>query len=247
MKKKLLILSLVFIGIITKPLSAQVLTDGAKNVVKLNLFALGLNNISLQYERALHKNISVALQVGFIPSHGLPTQIESQVPSDLSKLKFSAFNITPEVRIYPGKKELKQAPRGFYFAPYYRYMSFSVSGFVTYPDSSNYPIVVDRSASGSFTLKGSSFGLQLGYQWIIANKVSIDWWILGFHGGVGKAIGNFNADNSSGAEDMQQQFSSMELAKGTVKASVSGNNVKVDASGFPLPGIRAGLCIGVAF
>ncbi|MCC6690016.1 MAG: hypothetical protein IT235_00655 [Bacteroidia bacterium] len=60
MKKKLFVIGLSVMMMVVKPILAQD-ADPAKNVIKLNLFALGLTDISLQYERSLHKNISVAL------------------------------------------------------------------------------------------------------------------------------------------------------------------------------------------
>ena len=43
-----------------------------KNIVKVNLMALGLKNYSFQYERVLTKHISVALGVRTMPTGSLP-------------------------------------------------------------------------------------------------------------------------------------------------------------------------------
>ena len=43
-----------------------------KNIVKINLFALALKNISVQYERAVSKKIAVAATVRFMPKGSLP-------------------------------------------------------------------------------------------------------------------------------------------------------------------------------
>ena len=52
-------------------------SDATKSVIKLNLFALGLTNFSLQYEYAFHKDMSGALGISFMPSRGLPGPLSS--------------------------------------------------------------------------------------------------------------------------------------------------------------------------
>jgi len=154
-----------------------------KQVVKLNLSQLFLTNIALQYEYGFHKNFSAALGVSYLVPRKLPTLVYDE-PSSVDGFispKFGGFSITPEVRFYPGKKETRQAPHGFYLAPYFRYTRYKVSG--------DYNDVVSASVTnkykGTATYSGNSFGLMIGSQWIIGKHFSIDWWIIG--GGYGKA------------------------------------------------------------
>src|ERR1035437_9652556 len=43
-----------------------------KNLVKLNLLALGVKNITVQYERVIGKKSTVALSIRVMPKSGLP-------------------------------------------------------------------------------------------------------------------------------------------------------------------------------
>ncbi|MCZ2247550.1 MAG: DUF3575 domain-containing protein [Bacteroidia bacterium] len=259
MKKNLLLIALAFIFTNVKILHAQEVGNAqpnptkqesrtSKNVVKLNLFALGTANVSLQYERALHKNLSFALQGGMIPTLGMPGIIKSSIPSGIGNIKFSGYNVSPEFRIYPGVKHDNQAPHGFYFGLYMRHASYTAATTFEYKDSTNYPPVVDyKNIDTKLTYSGIGGGLMLGAQWIIKNRVSIDWWIIGFHGGVskvrltvdGSAISNDLSDLSEQIDDMDMRFNKV--------VNTSGSKVIMDVKGVPYLGLRTGLCIGVAF
>ena len=154
-----------------------------KQVVKLNISQLFLTNLALQYEYGFHKNFSAALGVSYLVPRKMPTQVYDE-PSSADGFispKFGGFSITPEIRFYPGKKETRQAPHGFYLAPYFRYTRYTVSA--------DYNEVVSPTVTnkykGTATYSGNSFGLMIGSQWIIGKHFSIDWWIIG--GGYGKA------------------------------------------------------------
>ena len=225
-----------------------------KNIVKVNLMALGLKNYSFQYERVLTKHISVALGVRTMPTGGLPlknTIIElvgaddPQVTQTLTDLKVGNFAITPEVRFYLSRKGYG---RGFYIAPYYRFAKFT---------SEELPIEFegDGATQKTIKLKGdvttNSGGLMFGAQWQIGKMVSLDWWISGGHYGVSKGtLSGIPSPSLSAAEqdelrtiinDFDNDFP---LIKTT--AEVSANSVKAIVNG-PWAGVRAGLTIGIRF
>jgi hypothetical protein len=249
MNKKLFIICFAAITVIAKPLVAQEATEWSKNVVKLNLFALATQNISLQYERALHKNISLALQVGFTPTHDLTSVINDQIATAsnnvIHDIKISGVSITPEFRWYPGKKVEKQAPRGFYLSAYLRYAKYTANAFYTYKDSSYYPLFVkDVPGTTSISYSGIGTGLMLGYQWVISNRVSIDWWILGAHGGSAVLSGSISASGMNAA-DAKEQIDAKHVPN--LVTTVTGpNSLDLKQTG-PFAGLRTGFCIGIAF
>lgn len=136
MKKVLLYLSVVLYAYSSFAQDAPE-SETRKNVVKLNLFGLGATAIPLQYERALSKNMSVALGVTFVPSRSLPAQLD--LGSELTNPQFKGIAITPEFRFYPGKKEKHQAPHGFYLAPYLRYASYTFGSPFSFTTSDTVP------------------------------------------------------------------------------------------------------------
>jgi hypothetical protein len=103
--KKVLLSTLVLVGVLTSKISAQ----EVNNTVKLNplsaLFRIG----SVFYERKMSDNLSLQLGVAYT---GLK----------LEETKFSGFSTTPELRYYPKANALN----GLYLGPFLRYQNYSV-------------------------------------------------------------------------------------------------------------------------
>lgn len=145
MKKKILYVTLLvcFSVGIGKQAQAQL------NVLKVNpLSLLGLT-LNAQYERALTKETSI--QAGLFFS-GISPTISGNT------YNFNGIGFTPEYRYYFGNGR-KNAPYGFFVAPYLRYSTFSLA-------------VKDEmgeiTASGDLNSVGG--GLGFGYQ-LIMGKV----------------------------------------------------------------------------
>lgn len=190
----------IFIALLTVSLTSQLfagsfspndsvpstmnLEMSSKAVVKMNLSSLALLNFSFQGEYAFARNFSACL--GYYRL--LPLSIPKGIGVDnFIQGDFNGFGITPEIRIYPGKKE-KPAPNGFYIAPYFRYTKYTLNGSYTDPDN---------SFSGSLRGVSKTYapGLMLGSQWILGKHFSIDLFIIGFHGG--KRSYQFDVQNSN--------------------------------------------------
>lgn len=222
------------------------------NIVKFNLFSAGLKNYSFQYERVVTKHISLALGFRTMPSTGIPFSSAIKNAADatdpntinmIDNLRLKNTAITPEIRFYTGRKGYG---RGFYFAPYYRYASFSAD---------NVPVEYSSGTGSSKTLnlmgniKTNAAGLMIGAQWNLGKYVSLDWWILGAHYGSGK--GTLNGIPSaplSTAEqnDIKQTLDDISLPVGNVSNEVTANSVKLIVDG-PWAGIRGGLTLGIRF
>jgi hypothetical protein len=235
--------------------------DRKMNYLKLNLYSLAVQNISLQYERVINKPFSFALGFRFMPGGDLPFRnsitnlydpaTDSIAINTISNLKLNQYAITPELRWYVGKKGYG---RGFYFAPFYRYTHFSTSEI-------GFDYTSDQNTNEQVRLKGSlttqTLGLMLGAQWALAEHVSLDWWIIGPQ--FGTATGVFEgtttlpltlteqADVRTNLVDAFGDFSStngMFSVSNTI--NVTDRGAKVTLKG-PWSGIRAGLCLGIRF
>lgn len=253
----------ILFNTVTDSSATQVTRTTHRNVAKLNLFSLGLTNISLQYEYAFHKNMSAALGFSIMPSRGLPSFVPTTSDSIgiLKAFKFSGFSITPEFRWYPGKKLENQAPHGFYLAPYFRYSSYSLSTIFPYKyPQSNLSGGVDTTIINmDITAKYSGFGvgLMIGAQWIIKNRVSIDWWILGGHYGSSSPSISFSnplisqiSANPTAVQAFKDQIESISksLPMGKMQGDMNGSTATATITGLPFVGIRAfGLTLGYAF
>lgn len=241
-------------------LDKQEMEVSVQQVVKLNLFQLPLLNFSLQYECAVHKNISAALGFSFLMPRGIPNSIyePSQNANGFLLPKFKGWSVTPEFRFYPGKKEEHQAPHGFYLAPYFRYSKYSISGqYLNYSVDTN-GVTHDDHYTMKASYYGFTGGLMMGSQWIIGEHFSIDWWIFGF--GAGKAKFQIDATSTDGsiylnASDQAQLRTDItnnigELGRfgaGSVSVETTTNSAKVTVSGLPMTSIRAGLTVGFKF
>lgn len=212
-----------------------------KNVVKLNLFSLPLKNLSFQYERALNQNFSACLGVSYLTPRVLPNIIASGANN--ASLNFSGFAFTPELRFYTGKNGEYDAPEGFYLAPYFRYANYRVKSFYNYYDLEE-ERVENYVLTGRY--RGTGGGLMLGYQFIINNRISLDWWILGIHGGSGKLSLSMESDFRNDKDAIYNDLTNTYADLGVVSVSVTDTKATVS---LPLPyfGVRSGFCFGVAF
>jgi hypothetical protein len=231
------------------------------NYLKLNLFSLASQNISLQYERVINKPFSFALGFRFMPGSNLPFRnniinlldpaTDSIAINTINNLNLNQYAITPELRWYIGKKGYG---RGFYFAPFYRYSHFSASEI-------GFDFTTDEITTEQVRLKGSlttqTLGLMLGAQWALAEHVSLDWWIIGPQ--LGTATGVFEGTTTlplslTEQADLQKTlldvFGDFSSANGLFNVSntvnVTDRGAKVTLKG-PWSGIRTGLCLGVRF
>lgn len=227
--------------------------EGTKmNNVKLNLMPLAIKNFSFQYERVITKRFSAAIGVRFMPNSGLPIKntfidlvgaADPNAAATIDNLKVSNFAITPEVRLYVGKKGYG---RGFYIAPYYRYAVFK---------SAELPFTYENSAAQSNTIKlngkinTNTGGLIFGAQWFLGKYISLDWWILGGHFGANKGVFTGKASIPLTPEeqaDLKASIDAFELPFGNKTAIVNAQGATINFNG-PWAGVRAGLSIGFRF
>ena len=139
-----------------------------RNLVKLNLPNLAFGNLTLNYERLLSARNSVALNVGVIPSQSFFSALTNFVDAEATvPTTFSGLTATVEYRFYSKKRS---AGRGFYYAPYARYAQHNV----------DFQSDIDGNlANVDARLSTVGLGGQIGIQWLIKDRVVIDWGILG--------------------------------------------------------------------
>lgn len=224
---------------------------GQKNVVKLNLLSLPIRNFYASYERVLSDKKSISIGLAFMPSRsmlfkGSFSDNSSQGENRWESLTMSGFSVTPEFRFYTARR--KEAPRGFYIAPYVKYQNFGVKGKYT---EEYYDNDYKRDNTATFDLKGTyslfALGCQFGVQWLISDRVSIDWSFIGI--GVGSY--NFLFKESSGQVgptyyDDDNFSSDLEVLPGTVSVTSTRNSQEVKINTF-FPHLRTGLSVGIAF
>lgn len=146
-----------------------------KNIIKWNLtpFILwGYQNINLSYERVLKPNRSFSANAGIfqLPTVGIFDSLKIE-----SAVKKSGFSVSGDYRFYMNKLNHDIAPRGVYWGPFASYHHYKFENNITAPINSN--------IEGNIILDGNvniiSTGVELGYQFIIKERLSIDLVFLG--------------------------------------------------------------------
>jgi len=221
-----------------------------KNILKVNLTSLPLKNYQLQYEHSLTRKVSLALGVRYMPTTGIPLKSlvldavgDDQDTKDLiDKSQIGNVAITPEVRFYLGKGYGK----GFYIAPYYRYVNFSTNTITLTYSASNGP---ERTVNLNGEMTAHTGGIMFGAQWFLGKSVTLDWWIVGAHYGSGN--GSFTGTpgtpfTPSEQADIRQTLEEVDVPLIDKTVNVSANNVSVKVDG-PFGGLRAGIMLGFRF
>lgn len=220
-----------------------------KNLVKFNFSSLALGNFQFQYERALNRTFSLSLSYGFVPEGAVPYMetIEDQIDDEdlvnaINDATVSYNAITPEVRIYLGKGYGK----GFYFAPFYRYSKYNFKNIdVTYAGES----FVNQEMSFNGDLNGNSFGLMLGTQFNLGNRLILDWWIMGPHYGTSEGQLAGISDEPLTAfeqESLRMELEDLEIPLVDTEYDVTEDGATISLNG-PWAGIRAGFSLGYRF
>lgn len=245
----LLVLGIVLLG---STAFGQQVPGKKKNLIKFNFSGLAVNNYTLQYERVLGVHSSLALTLSSSPNVALPFRStlmndfgnNSDAKRAIETTLFNKTNVTLEYRFYTGH----EAPRGFYIAPFLRYMNMKLSQDYTFTPSDEILHVAHLNAQ----FDGFGAGMLFGYQWLLGSHWAIDWWIVGpFYGTSITAdfLGTCNMSDMSTQDkvNLVNNIQSVKLPLYTTTAAVGQNTVEAKLTG-PYYGVRVmGLCLAYRF
>lgn len=253
MKKTVLLFLPILLS--TTILHAQTISDNddsnstlheQKNVIKLNLFALALKSVTVEYERRISRKTTVALDLRVMPKSTLPfkSSFESSISdsttkSQLDNFKTGNFAIMPQIRFYLSRRG---AYHGFYIAPFFSYAHYTADVPYNYTDNG-----VDKTIPLAGTVNTVTGGIMFGAQWALGKTVYLDWWIFGPHygGSSGSLVGRQSL-SSSEQQALQSDFNSLDIPIANTTSTVDANGATLNFSG-PWAGLRSGLCIGFRF
>ena len=222
-------------------------TPVAKNMIKINLPALVLKNISIQYERAVARKVTVAGTFRFMPKGSIPLETtfknladDPETEKQIDGLKVGNIAFMPEVRYYVGKKG---AFRGFYVGLFASIANYTASVPINYEDNLNNTETIPMSGNVT-TITG---GLMLGAQFKLSNKIYLDWWIMGpnYGSSSGKLTGSKVMDAME-QQDLRDELADLDIPLTKFTYEVNGTGATMNFKG-PWAGIRAGICIGIRF
>ncbi len=228
-------------------------SDGAKkNILKINLSALIFKNASLQYERVVNRNMSVALGVSIMPKTDLPFKNtlmdefgdNADAKRAIETTQLSNFSITPEVRFYVGKKG---APNGFYIAPFARYNHLAFEQLYQYTAANG---KIHKPLIGG-KINNYGAGILFGTQWSLGKCVTLDWWIAGpYIGSMNGDLVGFDDMSDLSATDrtkLKNDIEDVNIPLTKTQATIGNNRVDVNLSGGFI-GVRTfGFALGYKF
>ena len=148
-----------------------------KNVIRYNLsgaLLFGIDRyIVFGYERIIRPNQSISINVG---KAALPKFVNIITDSlSLTKdKKSSGFNLSIDYRFYLAKENKYAAPRGIYIGPYYSFNSFNRDNEWKYVKGTANSYVTTSSKFDIHTV-----GFELGYQFILWKRLSLDLLLVG--------------------------------------------------------------------
>ena len=162
-----------------------------KNTIHFNLtnpLIFGDRAIIFGYERVVNKRQTFTVNVG---SMGFPALniINSDSVQAGKTHSQSGFNISVDYRFYLAKENRYVAPRGIYIGPYYSYNYFDRKNTWTVKSTSGSTI----NAETDVNLNIHTFGFELGYQFILWRRLSLDLILFG------PGVGNYNLKTSIGS------------------------------------------------
>jgi hypothetical protein len=220
-----------------------------KNVIKAGLPNIFYGEYQLGYERMINNRQSIQLKAGYF-------QPVSSFLIDEKLFQFTneyriegvngGFQTSLEYRFYMTGTE---KPSGFYVAPYARIAQLSM----LYTDKLT-PNNLDFNVDATATIMG--LGAQLGYQWLIKDRVCIDFNFFGAGVDFWNAKLIYTRDGFTNYSSIEPDIRKAVEVGDDIKRFIDPTKkltTKVNSDNltarfpFVLPGFRIGLSVGIAF
>lgn len=216
-----------------------------KNIIKTNPFSDITGGLNLSYERMMtdYGGLNVSLKGNFIaPFSGIITNTDYFGIIIQEKPTFRRIATNVAYRFYSKKKA---GPRGFYAQPYlsYDYFNFSVNTDYT---GDIYGTNKTVNADVALNVHRVGAGVQLGAQWLIKDKISIDWSFFGL--GLDRYMFNAKMVSSDLIGDMTNiKADIVKNANLEEKITIDKEKMNIDGGGKFFPGFRSNITVGFAF
>ena len=147
-----------------------------KNVIRYNLTPnlLGFSSVIFGYERVVKSHQSFSINAGYL-SIGRSGNDENEDYQLSSTKSSSGFSFAADYRFYLKRENKNPAPHGVYLAPYFAHYNLNLStGIKSLDDNpTNAETIIDSK------IQINNVGLELGYQFNIKNRVTIDLILVG--------------------------------------------------------------------
>lgn len=240
----------VFILFILGLLSISGNAQDRKNSVKFLPVNLPINSLSFAYERMVNPKNSFELGLGiplnqtFVNKFSMDWSKNENISND----KLGILSIRAAYKHYTGKSG---EPKGFYYSPYLKYQAISGS-------AHNVRTIEDDLGSSSYDedynvdANTIGIGFQLGYQFLIAHRVTLDLYFLGLEAGIANFTGAVKSSDLEQVDNIESDIQDAiddfpDFLRKKIDVSSNGNTVKVKGNNIAYPWVRGGISIGIIF
>lgn len=148
-----------------------------KNTIRWNMTPMavvGPKSIVLGYERVIKPYQTISINIGYLEMSPFTNELGEEIHF-LDDNKTGGFDFSADYRFYFKNRNKNLAPDGVYWGPYMAYYGIWQEGSVNILKNS----IVKNTASIQSKLQMYSLGLQLGYQFVIKDRFTIDLILLG--------------------------------------------------------------------
>jgi len=221
-----------------------------RNVVKFLPINVPFQSSSLEYERMINAKNSWTLGIGLPNQRSLIGKYGIDANSDLKTADLGTMHLRAAYRHYTGKRKL---PKGFYLEPYLKYQHIKGNGNIA--GVNDYDVAYDGKSTVNLTT--FNFGCQMGLQFLIAKRVTLDFYFMGLEGGF--LSGNIVTTPTSNTgydpivlavlkDEIESKIVDLpSIVRDKISVTQTDNQINVKASGIPYPWYRGGISIGIAF
>jgi hypothetical protein len=213
-----------------------------KHNVKLGISELVQIKPTLQYELIIDESKSLQLAFSYQVERGIlwTNFLSNEYIEPGYTSNTNGFEILPEFRFYTGAAI---APQGSYLSLLgnYQQKDFNITNIIL--EEATNELTASRSDIG--------LGIQFGYQWLINEKITIDFYYFGLMVNYTTMEGEIITNDDSvdfGAlkEDFEEAISSYQFLSNRLTVEDTENSLKLTAKTL-MPDIRIGISLGMAF
>lgn len=177
--KKFLLLLLAFGLVLPIAIAQKFKPDTTlKNTIRINVTPLLLTShlasFTLGYERVLSPHQTISVNAGHLQLPDIATTSEGDQVQWISNLHNSGFLTALDYRFYI-RRNRYTAPDGLYWGPYMAYYYIDKKARTEFFDNA----IAKGSADVQIYFSMVNFGLQLGYQFVLGKRWTIDMILFG--------------------------------------------------------------------
>lgn len=217
-----------------------------KTVVKYLPINTFTESYSFEIERMINSKNAITLGIGIPTNNSIIGKYGIDDDSDLKEASVGTTHIRVAYRHYTGKSGL---PKGFYIEPSLKYQHINGKIKAQFTEEDTNTLYTSDITSDLNTFNA---GFQMGVQFLIAKRVTLDFYFLGIEGGM--VNGNVNAKvvPSDNIPDMRKEIDDAiedlpSFFSDKLEVTNTSDAVNVKASQIPFPWLRSGISIGIAF